>query len=634
MATLPTYYDPDYTGSLTQYLKSDIPVYLYKAGQIVSFKSSPIFADTLVITTNNGVTLVEGQDYTIPADAENDDATSLAFLYSPSFSRKLIDYVVITNALSSIAGLTYQEFYRTSPGDYFGSGEPYEVTADTILSLVAQTGRLNQLVTKVGSSTSISTDVPTAMDEDINETNPNNKVSGEQHQVNTVTGIKYILPVNGPFFRDSVVLTDGTYTLVEGTDYQVDNFDRQLTERSSNTSGIYRAIMLITARASTVSLSYHPVGGQITAQTLTAMWDRLVSITDYLNSGDRVTTDSLPYTPAFQSIYNYLEKLDTDMRRLLSTPTYTDATAGSSVQKIFQASDTSLHWYTIASLYKVTGSTTITLADCFHGRIFFPTNNVSCEFTVDVNLNNPNNKASFTTQSLVTDTAYSVFSNATSNTPTYPLFRLAWVQSAEITAGLVLQVGIALPTLSDSPIIEDMSSSESCWLLDKNQPVVSGAAAPSAIAPQDSGFTLPDGASIWGASGDTASTSVVFAPTIDAGYPVYVGSKNVTDLTISASAWQPKSLLPSYFPIAKVKRLKFLITNTAGTVTTVEVPMFGKTDTQRNGIAPFIADDNTVIPLNVSWFTDSTGASTFSIQMEGNVSVTNDQAIVYILAEV
>lgn len=633
MTDVPTYYDPDYTGSLVQYLKSNIPIYIFKAGQVQSFKSSPIFADTLVITTTTGKTLVEGTDYTIPDDAEDDDATSLAYLYDSSFSRKLITKITFTNNLSVIAGMTYQEFYRTSPGDYFGSGTPYQVTADTIRSLVSQTGRLNQMVTKVETTTSVTSAIPSFYEEDINKTNSANVITGEQHLVNTVNGIKYILPVNGPFFADSVSLVDGTYTLVEGTDYQMGDFDRQLTERSNNIGGIYRSIMLITPRASTLSLGYHVVGGNITQQAMQAVWARLTSITDYLNSSSSVTEDSLPDTPAFQTIYSYLETLEDSMRRLLSNPNYTDATAGSSVQKVFQATDTDLHWYTIASLYKVTGSTAVTVADCFHGRIFFPTNNIACEFTVDVNLNNANNKSSFTTQSLVTDTAISIFSSATSNTPSYPLFRIAYSSSAQATAGIVLQVGIALPTLSDTPVIEDMSSTESCWLLDKTQPLITGGTAPTPITPDDSGFTLPDGATIWGTTGDTGSQSIVYVPTNTDGYPVFVGSKNLLDLTASASVWQPKSILPSYFPIEKVKRLVFYISTAAGTITKVEVPMSGKISTQRNGIVPVILEDNTTIPLTVSWFT-SASSQTLAIQFTGNVPTSNDQYIAYIYAEV
>lgn len=615
-----TYYLPDITGADPDYLQVNHPQAVYRTGQRLFFENSPIYAHTLQMTLTDGSSdpLVKDVDWSVTDDDIDQAAMSRAFLENPGFTRTLVSSVTLISnkALNKQVACTYQEFYLTTPGRTFDDGTPFEVTPDLIKQLIIGQADLRQQVARVFSPVAPVNDTTEPLPFDINAEFPGNVVTGEVHTVNTVAGAKVIRLTKGAYFADSLVLTRNGVTLSPEVDYLPVEVS-PLTRESTNRSGIYKYILLNGTITDSITARYHAVGGEVQIEDLNSISDRLLAIKQFLDEGLFITKETVTETPAFRAVSARLNLLESGMRSILSgAPTYGDVATGASIRRPVAAIDSNFHWYTIASLYQVQGSPDIITTSQFRGRVFFPTAKVSLAFVADVNLNQPRNPISFRTESLVFDPTYTLFGDISVAAPIYPMVRLAWSQVSQSFSGAVLQIGIPLTALSDQMIVENLSSQESCWLLDESNRFILGEVS-NPSAPKDNNFVLPDGNTTW-SSVSGSSFSRICVPQYTPGYLVYSGATvTLNQLTTTASTknlFNP--VLPAYFPINSVTSLVVTIASPdSASVYDIEIPLPLIGNGTKSGRVSFVNSSAELMSIAGVLYQDPSGNVTMSLNI-------------------
>ena len=588
------YYLPDITGTDPDYFEPNLPFLIYKKNQKIFFENSPVFAESLrlVLTDGSGTLLVRNTDWYVNPDDVDDAAMSRAYLENPNFDKTLVKSVTLISdrVVNKKIAVNVQQFYLTQPGRTFDDGRPFEVTPDLIKWAISSIADLKQQIAMVSSPTAPNEQIPQFLPFDLNKEKLGNEVKGESVTVNTVSGSNVIRLSRGAYFADSLTLRANGSELNSQTDYLPLGLS-PLTKQSTNRSGIYQFILINKPLSGAVTIDYHAVGGDVQLDDVNAVYNQLLAIKNYLQEEIFLTPSSIVDTPAFQSFHNRLTSLETNVRSILSgTPTYGDATAGQTVIRPIRTIDANFHWWTIANLYKVQGSNDIVLADRFKARVFFPGSKVSVSFTLDTNFNQTREPVSFTTDSLVFDPTYTLFGDVSVASPIYPMFRIVWSTASQGFSGASLQVGLPLPSLTDQMIVEDLSTQESCWLLDKTNQQLPNTPPVTPGGPLDDNFLLPDRATTWSSIGP-ASRSKLCIPKYQKGYLLYAGALvPLSQINNSNDNTQLfPSTLPNYFPLSEIQSVVVTFLSADGTVAyDVEIPTLIMASNQKKGIKSFV----------------------------------------------
>lgn len=588
------YYLPDITGTDPDYFEPNIPFLIYKRNQKIFFENSPVFAESLrlVLADGSATLLQRNVDWHVNDDDIDDAAMSRAYLENSSFSKTLVKSVTLISerVVGKKIAVNVQQFYLTQPGRTFDDGRPFEVTPDLLKWAISSIADLKQQVALVSSPVAPNDQIPQFLPFDLNKERSGNIVTGEQVTVNTVSGANVIRLSRGAYFADSLRLVANGSVLNSQTDYLPLGLS-PLTKQSTNRSGIYQFILINRPLSGEVTIDYHAVGGEVQLDDVNAVYEQLLAIKTYLQQQNILTPSSIVETPSFQSFNNRLTFLENNVRSILSgTPTYGDATAGQTVIRPIRTIDANFHWWNIANLYKVQGSNDIVLADQFKARVFFPGSKVSVSFTLDTNFNQTREPISFTTDALVFDPTYTLFGDVSVASPIYPMFRVVWSTASQGFSGASLQVGLPVPSLTDQMIIEDLSSQESCWLLDKSNQQLPNTPAVTPGSPLDDNFLLPDRATTWSSVGPS-SRNKLFIPKYQKGYLFYAGAA-VTLSQINNSNDNTQlftSTLPSYFPLSEIQSVVVTMLSPDGTVSyDVEISTPILVSNQKKGIRSFV----------------------------------------------
>jgi hypothetical protein len=588
-----SYYLPDITGKNPKYYQANKPYFIYRRGMRIFFKNSPIFVDDLrlAMTDGSGTLLVRDVDWVANDTDVDEDAMQQAYLQDPQFNKILVKSVTITSdkALNTAIAATFQEFYLTVPGQMYDDGTPFEFTPQLAKAMSRGIADLRQQLARPTSPLAPNGNSPVLLPFDINCERDGNKVPGEVVSINTVSGAKVIRLAHGAFFKDSVTIKFDGVPLNPTTDY-LPLVVSPLNDRTTNKSGIYQYLFIVKEITGSVAIDYHAVGGDVQLDDVNLVHEELLSIKTFLSNIVFVTPNSIPDTPAFRSLDARMNLMENDVRSLLSgAPTYGDATTGVSVKRGITATNSNFHWWTIANLYKVQGSTDVITADQFKGRVFIPGAKIAVGFTVDFNSNQARNPVSFVTDSAVFDPNYTLFGDAPAASPVLPAIRVVWNGAGGSFAGASIQIGLPLLSLNDVMVVEDLSSAESCWLLDRTGQITSGT-TPAAVSPKDDAFALPDGTSIW-TKGAANSKFGEFAPKFDKGYLVYTGSvialnqlNNTTDTTAMFN-----TALPNYFPVSDIKTIVVTLASPDGSkIYDVEIPVTSSVTGVKFGQSTFL----------------------------------------------
>ncbi len=641
-----TYGIPDLTGLNPSYLNVNIPINVYQLNMRYTFDRSPVYADSIIIhLVNEDTTLIRGIDWDYNSEDINQNAIARARLEVPTFGRDVINSIIFISqkSVGKIVSMNYQDFYRTVPGIVTTDGTPLEVTPELIKYLIDSTANLRQQVSSVTSPVVSNFTEPSNLKFDINKTNPDNVVVAEKFTVNTVAGAKVLRLGQGLFFGKSVTIVQNSVALNPETDF-TPIVVSELTARTTDTGGIYHFLLLNKEIVGDIYVTYHAVGGEVQQSDIESVYILMSGIRDFLSSGKLLTTDSITQSPAFSALDNRIQVLEDNMRILLDgTPTYGDSTSGDITVRTVRAPDSNFHWWTIAKLYQVSGSSTVVTADRFKGRVFFPGANVAVTFSAETNLTVSRNPVTFSTEALLIDPLYDLFNSVSVATPVYPVVRVIWNNDGVAFSGALLQIGLRLASLSDTMIVEDLSTSESCWILDKTGQAV-GSTPATPTDPSDNNVTLPNGSSTW-TSGGGISYSETYVPKFDKGYLVYQGSGvNLGTVKTSASTSANfNSVLPTSLPVKNFKEIVVtLVSADNNTVYDVIVPITGTTNTSRTGVAAFRTSTGEVLSMKVTLSSTLGATSQIAINVDehstsvsgGSVSIALTDIIRYIRARV
>lgn len=491
---MPSYFTPDLTGLDHSYYVNTYQRTIFRYPQKVSF-DIPIFDNDRLTVTRLGITnapLIKGIDFVIEDNDIDYDAISVCKNIDPSFTGILLKSITILLYENISSEFKIQVTFNQLFADVISYAainreQEIEVTPTLIANMISQISYLQQMVLNSSSSYSNQSSITKiALNEYPDGDNDENLIIDEPHDIDTLNNKSFIRPVYGSFFRDSVIVKNSlTNEAFASTDFEVQDLDISKTKVTSNHSGVYRLIKIKKEFVGQVKVTYRAYGGQADVASIRSVQDQLNIIGSFLASTSYITPDTLSADPTITNILNKLQEMDGTMRLLLQNglPSYGDVTTGTAVVKKLTAQDDNLHWWTIATLYRVDGSTDNILADVFKFRLKSVLSQLMFECSVSVDTNNSTNRLNVTCEnSHVPDDVLNKYC---------PKLRILEVNNGGVYSGVVLQVGLKLGTgiLQETIDIEDMSGRESCWKL--------VAFNSSSVPAEDTGVLMPNGSTVF-----------------------------------------------------------------------------------------------------------------------------------------
>ena len=493
----------DLTGSLATYAESNRIYRIFKYDQIVDFQATVFLNSIHVYLISGGVSnqeLVYDVDYTIPTELINscDNDMSGAKLIDASFDETLCSGIQLKKGVTAgttyTIAISYQRLYPNQIKTAYVHNEPLNITPELMLDVINSIEQLKILNNDVTDVTSVESADSILFELDESCTNSNNLVTDESHTIDVPNKRFVIQPKGGSFYYDSIVVkhpSSGT-TLTLGTDYFIEGMSEPKTKATSYKCPVYEFIVISVPIVGVVTVSYHAYGGDPTIDNYREVLKNMNNVINYLNEAKTVTADTLGSTEIMSSLFQRIETLESEMRRLQGVPSYGDVTHGkTTLMKLF-SEKTGIHWYTIASLYTVNGSSTSPCtADTFTFRLQTSTSHIQFTAAVSVDLNNrENDRFNVNVISENYPRGYTPFVDYGSvDQVIQPQLRVVWNEDGDVS-GAYLQLGFELKNMLEETVsIEDLSGSESCWKLVDEVTTVT--------TPQDSEFLLPNASSTW-----------------------------------------------------------------------------------------------------------------------------------------
>lgn len=544
MITLSEY---DLTGEDVLYKREGITRIIYKENQKVVF-DTPMFADSIIVTRigDPNVRLIKEEGWTIQDDDEDVSMTAQILVADNAFDKQLIKSITIleypyVNFQISIDG---QSLYKDQLAANMDIVEWTPQLAQSIIQKVSEHSVLlnplsNQIAEAFGELTLLAVDAHCE--------NGLNVITGEEHEVNVPGGRHTIIPVNGSFFRDTESLTvvDTGNPLIRDVDYQVINCNLMKTQSSSYVRGVYDAIVVNTSVTGRISINYHAYGGTVSQSDVAQVIAYVSGLMNFQRENSFLSSANLPGVPYLISLKERICQLEENMRILTSIgrPTYADKTNRTAVLKAINSPDDNIHWYNVASLYRVDGSSEDHLID--RTTIRFRTLHSKLMFEANFSLNLIDEVFKVHSISDLNPIAYTPMTDYSNiDNQIIPQFRVIYNDNVEVRSGAILQIGLRLPSvLTETLAVEDLSGDESCWILTPQSDIT--------INPQDDQVILPASAHIW----DEASASSVMLQGVfgnDNGYLAWTGNVDIEDYNVD-------TVLPNLIgivPIDTIKRIQ------------------------------------------------------------------------------
>ena len=643
-----TYKIPDLTGSNPDYaITGDVTMFV-TTNTSLKFPES-IYTSSLVVTPFGETTpLVEGTDYVFNTNDYDYTTMAKAQAADPSWNKSLLHSLTITRPEAKLpikVSMSYQTFYLSTPTvPITNTSGSINFTPDLAAEMYNDLVNIKQTLFSSVATAASTTQHPILLQEDINETNPDNVITNEQWTIDTYSNNSVIFPVQGAFFADSVTVeipasSGGTsQTLVVNQDYMFQGLLPVMTSLSTNNSGIYALIKILKPFSGTVNISYHALGGLVTTKIFGWAVQELTQIKEILGTSHYLTSSSLASTPLIQTMQQQIEGIKSQMRAQVTSPTYGDSTSGTTVVKQIRATDTEEHWFTVATLYQVATATGNVLTD--HDGMNLHVQMSKAAYIADVNiafnLNNPNYPFSVNVTNMIGKPGFTLWGTVDTTATIYPKWRVVYNQDPNAFTGAYLQIGMSLPSLTETLTIEDVSGVQSTWILNTDTGTTS-----SPLTPDDGtgdGFVLPDGKSVWSAEGGISVQHTQTAQNTT-GYMVLAGAYNLGtfDSTQNASLTQT-SLLPVSFLLKDIKKIDLWFSDASNPSTerwVISVPMSS---------TPTLSTGGALIPLTieaagvVGWLTISltqTASNTVAtLSIVGTASTTDTIALRYVIAHV
>jgi hypothetical protein len=495
------YTDPDKTGTAAECKITNDVFKLYRSDQIIQF-AMPVYYDSIIIE-HLGTTdaLTKDTDYIVNEEASTEMAQIMAS--DTTWNSVLVNSIKILNTNNDTGNfqLSYQQLFPDAVSYNYYKGSNIELTPDVILSMMNNISNLQNAwsVAYVAAANFTAASSTTKIAEvDLDDTNANNVITDEAHTINTTSGIVLISPSYGSFYDSNltVKVKDTGVVLNKGTDYSLQGFNALKTKASTATAGVYDYIKISATIVGDVLITYHAFGGLPALSNFKELSSRVGAMETFLSGNALLTTNGLAKNATILDLTNRLIAQEDKVRLLTDGANYGDVTTNTTSLIKVTAVDNNVNWWTIASLYKVSGATTLIYTDTFNFHMQLMNSNVQLSGNILVDL----------TKTDVLDQLKIAILNNSSELDKYKIqFRVVYNQTAGSYSGAYLQVGIALQDyLQETIAIEDLSGKESCFVMTPTNQ--------SALSPQNDSILLPDGTSTW--SSTNTSSLVIAAPAI------------------------------------------------------------------------------------------------------------------------
>lgn len=636
------YYVPDLSGTDPTYRNDGDTYTLRRAGQKIHFQS-PVYKAGLqiLITGDPGNPLLEGIDWEVLVDDE--DTTTLSKLSNaePNFDKTILSSITITRTITTPlrVQMVYQQVYPVTFKTSFSGNELVEMSADGWINMQSRLANVEALAARVNDVVADTPRNPVFLEFDLHKENPDNVIHDEDYVVNVFDGKNVILPAQGSFFKDSVVLVipalteqDDDTPLDFGTDYIFIYANHAKTAQSRNGPGIYDGIKILRSMAGTVRISeYHAVGGNLTLGDGKTLLERIANLERFILTNTFVTENGLPSSRPMVTLSNRIVNMEDQLRILTSgSPFYGDSTGGNgvAVPKRIRANDAGFHWWTIAKMYKVGTAPDIFLRDRMRLRINLVEAKLQADVAISVDISRPDFRLSVDADGVLQDVNFTLYGIETSPTLTVmPKFRIIWNQDVVASSGVYLQIGLHLPTLTETLVLNDHSGIESTLILDGTTGTVG-----NRLLPNDDNIILPDGASVWSTVNGTSRVETKMMPNAT-GYRIWSGSKPFPELDSGNGAWSPTVLVQNFFDIKDVKKLHLEFANASGQTFTCPVVMTGTGVLERRGQGVVSINDMAIVVSAILNKHATTGAVSITINAGTQASEqTTTYALRYVIA--
>ena len=616
----------DFTGNNPNCLESGRLFRIYTNPQTLEF-DTPVYADSLHIYYASGG--LSGQelslntDYIIQSTDIDQTAMSDARLTEDGFDKTLIKSVTFTHAEEEefTISVTYQRLYPSQVRSAYYSSERLDLTPELLNDMVQSIENLKVRTSKISDVTELSNTNGIVYDLDATCTNNNNIVTNEAHIVNVSSGNSCILPKAGSFYYDSVKVTYPATgaTLVLNKDYVILGMDESATKATKYTSPVYKYIVILASINGAVNINYHAFGGIPTIDNYRDLIAKLQNIVTYINSAQTLTEKNLGTANVITSIIDRVGSLETQMRRLQGTPAYGDISSGKSILMKLFSEEQGLHWYSIATLHKIVGtSITSCTADTFTFRLQSQLSHF--QFTASVAVDLHNTEGNCVKVDVLNDNyplGFIPFKDYSEVAKIIrPQIRVIWNNDSNAT-GAILQLGFTLTNMLEETVaVEDLSGRESCWKL------VDEIAA--ATTPQDSEITLPDEVSVW--SDMTPAISKVESQLIPFSRGTLAWNGELS-LNRPVDGWQAhttdSTLLESNIDISKLSKIRLDLEEVDGLTFGVDIPLATGSDHQIGRCSFAYANEPAYI--NIEVFKNTDGNITFKLSYDITSGVSSNE---------
>jgi hypothetical protein len=550
------YLEMDLTGQNELYA-IDNHVFLIVANNMKLSLKGTVHVDSIKVTLMGTINqnMPKDIDWTVQEDDMDYEAMGAARLRDPDFTGKLCKSITIVKPYVADykLSLKYQRLYPVHGKLAFFNEEPLEFDPSMLAWMLRSLDYLMNIIGPVKDVQGPNYQNPWGLEPDPYLKRPENFIQDEIHQVNVPNGVTFIHPIGGSFHKDTLTIIDLNTgnTLHSDVDYKAYGMHPHKTRLSSHTGGVYEFILFLKPYVGNVRINYHAYGGSVTISDHRILLENLNNIMTFIGQSQFVTYENLKDAPIMAKVYSLYQQLQTEvkqMRSLLSgRPSGADSSHGSVMKKRIMANDTNLHWWNIATLYKVEGSPDIVTADVLKIRVRTNYTVFMFDAIVAFNQNAPDKKLDVTVLSPVYPKGYVPYQDYTGlNNIIRPQFRCIWNVNTVEGSGITLQMGMPLKTVSEEIlVVENWSGPESCWMLEPSP--VDGQYG------QDNVIKLPAGNHYW----DTNNPDSRFESTLlpfDDGHIVWAGSAQLNAAT-GMQYLKLNHLLEKEIDITKIKRI-------------------------------------------------------------------------------
>jgi len=552
----------DPTGENPEFFVADKRFMVHQPAQIIDLGGIYFEKGFTLYQVENAlkIELIEDQDYRITDSDLAEQALGKLLLTYDDFNEVIIKSITILKP----SNVRYMVSWAGNVLNKTSISDPITLTDELMDILISQESDIDDIkksmISNIGGVDPYTS--PYMLENDIHGANPDNLITGEVHKVDGTKAYNQLIsPAAGPFFGDTLeVIMVATGQPVLPSEYSPISIDLELSGESNYKAPIFKYIFFKNTIVGDVAINYHAVGGRVTVENMRSLDLEFRNLTSFMGGGNIITSNNLNKAPTFLSLIERLVKMEDTVRRLLvqNLADYSDVSDGQSILLQVTSPDADMHWYDIATLYKVSGSDDITEVDQCVLKIGTGQSRMICTTVITTNLHaQKGNQFSLSVHDASVPQKYKDFVDYVSvDDRVIPMFRIVWSKdpSDGIGSGVVLQMGLRLKLFSSEQIaVESMSGVESCWKL-LPQPAV-------AMGPNDDLIQLPDGR-VW-ASGDSVGampTCFVEAlplplPNGILGYGGGIPAATLVGWTIIAN------IMPPEVDLSKTKKVRIDITD-------------------------------------------------------------------------